>query len=117
MSKSLFIALYNLLYSITWALHRKLQNSYERHFQKKPSDQMNFYIGAFAATAGIFLMTPFDTVKTRLVVQRNTPDAYQGIMDCFSRILKEEGIGALYRSFIPRVISAVPMTALQVICS
>ena len=41
------------------------------------------------------------------------PIAYKGVSDCFYRILKEEGVGAFYRSLPPRLMSVVPMIAIQ----
>jgi Mitochondrial carrier protein len=41
------------------------------------------------------------------------PTAYKGVSDCFYRILKEEGVGAFYRSLPPRLMSVVPMIAIQ----
>jgi hypothetical protein len=41
------------------------------------------------------------------------PIAYTGVRDCFYRILKEEGVGAFYRSLPPRLMSVVPMIAIQ----
>ena len=41
------------------------------------------------------------------------PVAYKGVSDCFYRILKEEGVGAFYRSLPPRLMSVVPMIAIQ----
>ena len=41
------------------------------------------------------------------------PKAYKGVSDCFYRILKEEGVGAFYRSLPPRLMSVVPMIAIQ----
>jgi Mitochondrial carrier protein len=41
------------------------------------------------------------------------PRAYKGVSDCFYRILKEEGVGAFYRSLPPRLMSVVPMIAIQ----
>jgi len=60
-------------------------------------------------------MIPMDTVKTRLVTQMNYPDLvpYQGISDCFRRVLKEEGVGAFYRGLTPRLFSVVPMIGIQ----
>jgi Mitochondrial carrier protein len=43
----------------------------------------------------------------------NSPTAYRGVRDCFYRILKEEGVGAFYRSLPPRLMSVVPMMAIQ----
>ena len=44
----------------------------------------------------------------------NNPRAYKGVRDCFTRVLSEEGVGAFYRSLPPRLMSVVPMIAIQV---
>ena len=44
----------------------------------------------------------------------NHPRAYKGVRDCFTRVLREEGVGAFYRSLPPRLMSVVPMIAIQV---
>lgn len=55
-----------------------------------------------------------DTVKTRLVTQAGaTSYAYKGIIDCFSRMIREEGIGSFYNSLTPRLVSVVPMIGVQ----
>jgi hypothetical protein len=56
-----------------------------------------------------------DTVKTRLVTQVAVDGIkpYTGIVNCIETILKEEGIGALYRSLGPRLASVVPMIGIQ----
>ena len=38
---------------------------------------------------------------------------YTGVGNCFYRILREEGLGAFYRSLPPRLMSVVPMIAIQ----
>lgn len=56
-----------------------------------------------------------DTIKTRLVTQMNYPDLvpYKGIIDCATRIAREEGIKTFYRGLPPRLISVVPMIGIQ----
>ena len=44
----------------------------------------------------------------------DSPTAYKGMIDCGIRIMKEEGIGAFYRSLPPRLGTVVPMVAIQV---
>lgn len=59
-------------------------------------------------------MIPMDTVKTRLVTQSAaTGFKYNGILSCFSRMLREEGIGSFYNSLTPRLVSVVPMIGVQ----
>lgn len=79
-----------------------------------PNAEANFFLGAAAAAAAVCVMIPLDTVKTRLVTQVNGPMAYKGMRDCFVRVMKEEGVWAFYRSLPPRLMSVVPMIAIQV---
>ncbi len=94
---------------------QQLKISYEKILKKKPGNEVNFILGALAAAASVTVMIPLDTIKTRLVVQTaSSPMAYNGMIDCFARIVREEGIGTFYKSLPPRLISVVPMIAIQV---
>lgn len=65
-------------------------------------------IGGFIGTA---LNTPADVVKTRI---QNTspvpgqPAKYRGFFHGMARILREEGVGALYKGFLPKVVRLAP---------
>lgn len=61
-------------------------------------------------------MIPMDTVKTRLVTQTVQAGVvpYKGVLRTLSRIVKEEGLGPIYRSLTPRLVSVVPMIGIQV---
>jgi Mitochondrial carrier protein len=39
---------------------------------------------------------------------------YNGVLDCITRTVQEEGAVALYKSLGPRLISVVPMIGIQV---
>lgn len=58
-----------------------------------------------SAVAGFFasfFSLPFDFVKTRLQKQQKGPDGklpYRGMLDCFSKVAKQEGLGRFYRGF------------------
>lgn len=55
-----------------------------------------------------------DTVKTRLVTQAAASKYnYTGIVNCFTRMIREEGVGSLYNSLTPRLVSVVPMIGVQ----
>lgn len=59
-------------------------------------------------------MIPMDTVKTRLVTQAaGSKYHYTGIINCFTRMLRDEGIGSFYNSLTPRLVSVVPMIGVQ----
>jgi solute carrier family 25 S-adenosylmethionine transporter 26 len=101
-------------YGLTWMFFQDFKTRYNKAFDKKPSNQDNFLLGALAAAGATTVMIPMDTVKTRLVTQAvNTPLVYKGVMDCFVRIIREEGPKALYRSLPARLLSVVPMIAIQ----
>lgn len=53
-------------------------------------------------------MIPLDTVKTRIVTQ-GANKIYKNIWQCLVKIIKEEGVGALYKSLPPRLLSVTPM--------
>lgn len=58
-----------------------------------------------SAVAGFFasfFSLPFDFVKTRLQKQSKGPDGklpYRSMIDCFSKVAKQEGLGRFYRGF------------------
>jgi solute carrier family 25 (mitochondrial oxoglutarate transporter), member 11 len=60
---------------------------------------------AASAVAGFFasfFSLPFDFVKTRLQRQTKGPDGkvpYKGMMDCFAKVAKDEGLLRFYRGF------------------
>ncbi|KAI9800950.1 MAG: putative mitochondrial 2-oxoglutarate/malate carrier protein [Piccolia ochrophora] len=57
---------------------------------------------AIAGFFASFFSLPFDFVKTRLQKQQKGPDGklpYSGMMNCFARVAKEEGLLRFYRGF------------------
>ncbi|CAO1621451.1 unnamed protein product [Parajaminaea phylloscopi] len=67
---------------------------------------------ASAAIAGMpaaFLTTPADCIKTRLQVEaRKGQTSYKGIVDCFTKVLAEEGPKALFKGSLARVLRSSP---------
>lgn len=57
---------------------------------------------AIAGFFASFFSLPFDFVKTRLQKQQKGPDGklpYKGMLDCFGKVIREEGPLRLYRGF------------------
>ena len=53
-----------------------------------------------AAICAAYVSYPFDTVRRRLQMQSEKPEAewiYKGTMDCFGKIIKDEGTSALFK--------------------
>jgi solute carrier family 25 2-oxodicarboxylate transporter 21 len=77
------------------------------------SQQMgtDFVSGAIGGTVGTILNTPMDVVKSRI---QNSPKVkgsipkYNWAWPGLGTILKEEGFGALYKGFLPKVLRLGP---------
>lgn len=66
---------------------------------------MTFCVGVPAA----YLVTPADVIKTRLqVAARAGQTTYTGVIDAFRKIVKEEGIFALWKGGPARVFRSAP---------
>ncbi|KAL9233880.1 hypothetical protein vseg_008816 [Gypsophila vaccaria] len=68
----------------------------------------SFIAGACAGVSSTVLTYPLELVKTRLTIQRGV---YNGIIDAFVKIIREEGPGELYRGLGPSVIGVIPYAA------
>jgi hypothetical protein len=80
-----------------------------------PSGIPTQFCAAFGA--GFFMastVAPFDMVRTKLMNQSNNA-TYNGFIDCFSRIVRENGIRGLYAGFIPIWARFAPTTCLQLV--
>eukprot|EP01029_Cantina_marsupialis_P027333 TRINITY_DN760_c0_g1_i1.p1 TRINITY_DN760_c0_g1~~TRINITY_DN760_c0_g1_i1.p1 ORF type:complete len:215 (+),score=44.92 TRINITY_DN760_c0_g1_i1:361-1005(+) len=60
--------------------------------------------GAFASGA----VTPMDVIKTRLQVKGGAK-LYNGFLDCFSKVVANEGPSALFRGLVPRACVQAPL--------
>lgn len=88
---------------------------------KKPgqSDKdLSFYqmmmSGTMAGTMQICITYPLEVVRTRLTLAHDqmTGPPYRGIMDCFRRSVRAEGMSCLYKGIGPTFISGAPYTGL-----
>nr|XP_057937106.1 electrogenic aspartate/glutamate antiporter SLC25A12, mitochondrial-like isoform X1 [Doryrhamphus excisus] len=65
--------------------------------------------GAIAGVPAASLVTPADVIKTRLqVAARAGQTTYNGVIDCFKKILKEEGFRAFWKGAGARVFRSSP---------
>jgi len=75
---------------------------------------VSFAAGAIAGISEILTMYPLDVVKTRVQLQDNTAkgaDRYNGMMDCFRKIVKNEGFSRLYRGITAPILMEAPKRA------
>lgn len=67
--------------------------------------------GAIGGTAGTVLNTPLDVVKSRIQNSPKVPGQvpkYNWAWPAVATVMKEEGFGALYKGFIPKVLRLGP---------
>ncbi|KAH8148658.1 uncharacterized protein LAJ45_07369 [Morchella importuna] len=75
---------------------------------------VTFAAGAIAGISEILTMYPLDVVKTRVQLQDNTAvgaDRYNGMVDCFRKIVKNEGFSRLYRGITAPILMEAPKRA------
>ncbi|XP_021608211.1 adenine nucleotide transporter BT1, chloroplastic/mitochondrial [Manihot esculenta] len=85
-----------------------------KNLSPKPGEQPKLPIpaslvaGACAGVSSTLVTYPLELVKTRLTIQRGI---YNGILDAFLKILREEGPAELYRGLAPSLIGVIPYAA------
>jgi len=74
---------------------------------------LQFTAGGIAGVTEILAMYPLDVVKTRFQLQVGTGgvDGYSSTLDCFSKMIRKEGISALYRGILAPVLVEAPKRA------
>ncbi|KAJ7434721.1 mitochondrial carrier domain-containing protein [Mycena latifolia] len=71
----------------------------------------NFISGSVGGFAGTLLNTPFDVVKSRIQGAAKVPGVapkYNWTYPALATIFREEGAGALYKGFVPKVLRLAP---------
>jgi hypothetical protein len=83
-----------------------------KHYSLSP-EVTTALAAAIAGFAGAFISLPFDFVKTRLQNQslalpsQNLP-RYSGTVDCFAKVVRQEGALRFYRDFLPYFLRIAP---------
>ncbi|SLM33734.1 mitochondrial 2-oxodicarboxylate carrier protein [Lasallia pustulata] len=73
-----------------------------------------FAAGAVAGVSEILVMYPLDVVKTRVQLQQGKGignEGYNGMLDCFRKIIKNEGFSRLYRGISAPILMEAPKRA------
>ncbi|KAH1094199.1 hypothetical protein GLYMA_14G117100v4 [Glycine max] len=85
-----------------------------KNLSPKPGEQPKLPIpasliaGACAGVSSTICTYPLELLKTRLTIQRGV---YDGLVDAFLKIVREEGAGELYRGLTPSLIGVIPYSA------
>ncbi|KAF9427157.1 mitochondrial aspartate-glutamate transporter agc1 [Podila epigama] len=86
------------------ALHDFLKGSY------------GFLLGSISGAVGATVVYPIDLVKTRMQNQRSKVVGellYKNSIDCFKKVIKNEGVLGLYRGLGPQLIGVAPEKAIK----
>ncbi|KAI9290719.1 mitochondrial carrier [Neoconidiobolus thromboides FSU 785] len=76
----------------------------------------SFILGSIAGAVGATVVYPIDLVKTRMQNQRSAVVGqvmYKNSIDCFQKVIKNEGILGLYRGLGPQLIGVAPEKAIK----
>lgn len=76
----------------------------------------NFGLGSMAGAFGAFMVYPIDLVKTRLQNQRGAQPGqalYKNSIDCFQKVIRNEGFRGLYSGVLPQLVGVAPEKAIK----
>jgi solute carrier family 25 aspartate/glutamate transporter 12/13 len=76
----------------------------------------NFALGSVAGAVGATVVYPIDLVKTRMQNQRSAEVGqllYKNSMDCFRKVIKNEGMKGLYSGLGPQLVGVAPEKAIK----
>ncbi|EKG16646.1 Calcium-binding EF-hand [Macrophomina phaseolina MS6] len=76
----------------------------------------HFALGSLAGAFGAFMVYPIDLVKTRMQNQRSSRPGerlYNNSIDCFKKIIRNEGVRGLYAGVLPQLVGVAPEKAIK----
>lgn len=76
----------------------------------------HFALGSVAGAFGAFVVYPIDLVKTRMQNQRSAKVGqvlYKNSIDCFQKVIKNEGFRGLYSGVLPQLVGVAPEKAIK----
>ncbi|KAK3359933.1 mitochondrial carrier domain-containing protein [Lasiosphaeria hispida] len=75
-----------------------------------------FALGSVAGAFGAFMVYPIDLVKTRMQNQRGGAPGqklYTNSLDCFKKVIRNEGFKGLYSGVLPQLVGVAPEKAIK----
>ncbi|EGS18692.1 uncharacterized protein CTHT_0052990 [Thermochaetoides thermophila DSM 1495] len=76
----------------------------------------SFALGSIAGAFGAFMVYPIDLVKTRMQNQRSVNPGqrlYNNSIDCFRKVIRNEGFLGLYSGVLPQLVGVAPEKAIK----
>lgn len=94
-----------------------LHDTYRAHFNKNPNVSASMVMGIIAGACGAFVGTPAEVALIRMASDGRLPIEerrnYRNVVDALSRIVREEGLTALWRGSLPTVGRAMVVNMTQ----
>lgn len=72
----------------------------------------SFFLGSIAGCIGATVVYPIDLVKTRMQAQKHKA-LYDNSIDCFKKIIKNEGFKGLYSGLAAQLVGVAPEKAIK----
>lgn len=72
----------------------------------------SFVLGSFAGMIGASIVYPIDIIKTRMQNQKGN-SMYSSYLDCFKKLVRNEGILGLYSGLLPQIVGVAPEKAIK----
>eukprot|EP00759_Apiculatamorpha_spiralis_P043635 PhF_6_TR40923/c0_g1_i1/m.61903/K14684/SLC25A23S; solute carrier family 25 (mitochondrial phosphate transporter), member 23/24/25/41 len=101
---------------IDLSVYAFLRDTYRDVHGHQPSGMLVLGFGSLSGMLGQFVTYPLALVRTRLQVQGmagSDHHEYNGMVDCFQKTVRNEGVKGLYRGLVPNLLKAVPAVALS----
>lgn len=70
-----------------------------------------FLAGSLAGATAQTAIYPMEVLKTRLTLRKT--GQYSGMFDCAKKILKNEGVKAFYKGYIPNILGIIPYAGID----
>ncbi|KAG0013562.1 mitochondrial aspartate-glutamate transporter agc1, partial [Podila clonocystis] len=86
------------------------------HFHDILKGSYGFLLGSISGAVGATVVYPIDLVKTRMQNQRSKVVGellYKNSVDCFKKVVKNEGVLGLYRGLGPQLVGVAPEKAIK----
>jgi len=93
-----------------------LKEQYARkHVGQDPGILTLLSCGAISSTCGQVMSYPLALVRTRLQAQgmQGQEKFYGGMVDCFVKTVKQDGVPGLYRGILPNFMKAIPAISIS----
>ena len=84
-----------------------------KFFQVEDSPLLHVVGSVVSGVVAQTVIMPVDTIKTRVMVSRQTLGESVGITESVSTLLREGGVAALYKGYAPSVMRQVPTMLIQ----